>query len=577
MPLRIPSRFSQPSRLTSIISWPCTFPSYWIHHVNPRIRPLSSQKLVNREQISLENALVKQDPYERIWFLQPVSTLNFQNSWMRQAHLRSLWPQMIGEEPYLVPFWLLLIICDQHSEARHRESGSPDYNNTAERFYSDISLTMAAVPDDHWCSGVYFPMNIRGAATLQQRIIDEPQSPLAKFMPFPSPSIYTSPSFGEPLIDWNTYNPDLSPKFAWGPPKLEKRDMDRIVESQASGALQQEGWDVIFTRAKDTKLFAIPIYRLVHKIYLENGNIGISDGELNSAAHNFEINWPRSQCQRVDYTKSPNGLVFSRVYPSHHYSGVIHHEIDDKGSSAILATLFSAMRRAGPITERFWENDKILPLVGKAGIDSVLPLVNYSDEVLHGRGSSLVEPSFRIRKLEQSQTELSSIFGSAKSKSKRPALASSALASAPSSDTASPLSSKATKTKPTLSWSSLSHKRDSTISAFARERMSRIVGSYEPIVHSKQNLNDPMGHYARLGLTKEDLTLDFLSPRKERAINSIIKQKYKELRIAHHPDKSGGSHEIFVAVGEAYHHVNSLKARMAYNEKKLYHVTKSHL
>lgn len=76
---------------------------------------------------------------------------------------------------------------------------------------------------------------------------------LSDFLPSPTPAPYIGDfrnvGAPAPLHDNNQYDPVTSPKFAWGPPRLGRSDMENIIS--AHDATFGE-WEDIHVRVRDT-------------------------------------------------------------------------------------------------------------------------------------------------------------------------------------------------------------------------------------------------------------------------------------------------------------------------------------
>ncbi|OWZ30067.1 hypothetical protein C356_06048 [Cryptococcus neoformans c45] len=527
------------------------------------VRPANKQ--VSGGGSSLIETLVEQDPYQRIWFIKPLSLMMFNTESARAAHLNSIWHNYRYHETYIIPFWTLCILSDLRSEAIHRHTGGQDYANVAQRFCTEIGLNIAAVPDSHWCSGLYFREVLRMRQESIEKILNGSMINLSDFLPSPTPAPYIGDfrnvGAPAPLHDNNQYDPVTSPKFAWGPPRLGRSDMENIIS--AHDATFGE-WEDIHVRVRDTKLFAIPTYRLLYKMYLSSGEIAVTDGELNDNGHNLMVDWPKGKAQTSNHVKYNNGLIFSRTWLDHPERGIGYCLMGDQGSSSVVSTLFNAMRRGGPIRRETWEDDKIIPLIGSAAVPHLQSLMEYTGKVLCGQGQAFSEPSFPIEK-KATTTSSSSLFSKVDPtiRAKRSVASNVSPASSLSSRLFGPSSLKSS------AWtSSGSHstKRQAVYEKFARAKAEKIGSSiYGPSEqYALRKLHDHNGYYAELGV--ENLAVELLDKSKEREVNSILKEKYYTLCKIKHSD-IGGAEEDQVRLNRAYEQVETYEQRRNYQLK----------
>ncbi|OWZ79247.1 hypothetical protein C366_01969 [Cryptococcus neoformans Tu401-1] len=527
------------------------------------VRPANKQ--VSGGGSSLIETLVEQDPYQRIWFIKPLSLMMFNTESARAAHLNSIWHNYRYHETHIIPFWTLCILSDLRSEAIHRHTGGQDYANVAQRFCTEIGLNIAAVPDSHWCSGLYFREVLRMRQESIEKILKGSMINLSDFLPSPTPAPYVGDfrnvGAPAPLHDNNQYDPVTSPKFAWGPPRLGRSDMENIIS--AHDATFGE-WEDIHVRVRDTKLFAIPTYRLLYKMYLSSGEIAVTDGELNDNGHNLMVDWPKGKAQTSNHVKYNNGLIFSRTWLDHPERGIGYCLMGDQGSSSVVSTLFNAMRRGGPIRKETWEDDKIIPLIGSAAVPHLQSLVEYTGKVLCGQGQAFSEPSFPIEK-KATTTSSSSLFSKVDPtiRAKRSVASNVSPASSLSSRLFGPSSLKSS------AWtSSGSHstKRQAVYEKFARAKAEKIGSSiYGPSEqYALRKLHDRNGYYAELGV--ENLAVELLDKSKEKEVNSILKEKYYTLCKIKHSD-IGGAEEDQVRLNRAYEQVETYEQRRNYQLK----------
>ncbi|OXH35547.1 hypothetical protein J009_01858 [Cryptococcus neoformans] len=527
------------------------------------VRPANKQ--VSGGGSSLIETLVEQDPYQRIWFIKPLSLMMFNTESARAAHLNTIWHNYRYHETHIIPFWTLCILSDLRSEAIHRHTGGQDYANVAQRFCTEIGLNIAAVPDSHWCSGLYFREVLRMRQESIEKILNGSMINLSDFLPSPTPAPYIrdfrNVGAPAPLHDNNQYDPVTSPKFAWGPPRLGRSDMENIIS--AHDATFGE-WEDIHVRVRDTKLFAIPTYRLLYKMYLSSGEIAVTDGELNDNGHNLMVDWPKGKAQTSNHVNYNNGLIFSRTWLDHPERGIGYCLMGDQGSSSVVSTLFNAMRRGGPIRRETWEDDKIIPLIGSAAVPHLQSLMEYTGKVLCGQGQAFSEPSFPIEK-KATTTSSSSLFSKVDPtiRAKRSVASNVSPASSLSSRLFGPSSLKSS------AWtSSGSHstKRQAVYEKFARAKAEKIGSSiYGPSEqYALRKLHDRNGYYAELGV--ENLAVELLDKSREKEVNSILKEKYYTLCKIKHSD-IGGAEEDQVRLNRAYEQVETYEQRRNYQLK----------
>lgn len=86
-----------------------------------------------------------------------------------------------------------------------------------------------------------------------EKLLNGSMISLSDFLPSPTPAPYVrdfkNVGAPAPLHDNNQFDPVTSPKFAWGPPKLERSDMENIIS--AHDATFGE-WEDIHVRVRDT-------------------------------------------------------------------------------------------------------------------------------------------------------------------------------------------------------------------------------------------------------------------------------------------------------------------------------------
>ncbi|KIR63721.1 hypothetical protein I312_105329 [Cryptococcus bacillisporus CA1280] len=533
---------------------------------NNRTYAVSSE---NRQDLgggsSLVKTLVEQDPYQRIWFIRPLSLMMFNTESARAAHLNSIWHNYRYHETHIIPFWTLCILSDLRSEAIHRRTGGQDYANVAQRFCTEIGLNIAAVPDNHWCSGLYFREVLRMRQETIKKMLEGPMIRLSDLLPSPTPALYVrdfrNVGASTPFHNNNQYDPVTSPKFAWGPPKLERSDMENIISAHDATF---GDWEDIHVRVRDTKLFAIPTYRLLYKVYLPSGEIAVTDGELNDKGHNIIVDWPKGKAQPSNHDEYNNGLIFNRTWLDHPEKGIGNCLMGDQGSSSVVSTLFNAMRRGGPIRKETWENDKIIPLIGSATVPHLQSLMEYTGKMLCGQGQAFSEPSFPIEK-KATTTSSSSLFSKVDPtiRTKRSAASSPSPASSLSSRL---FGASSFKSAAWTSSGSHSSKRQAVYEKFARAKAEKIGSSiYGPSEqYALRRLHDRNGYYAELGV--ENLAVELLDKSKEKEVNSILKEKYYTLCKIRHSD-IGGAEEDQVRLNRAYEQVETYEQRRNYQLK----------
>ncbi|KAL0243947.1 hypothetical protein I308_105210 [Cryptococcus tetragattii IND107] len=483
----------------------------------------------------------------------------------RAAHLNSIWHNYRYHETHIIPFWTLCILSDLRSEAIHRRTGGQDYANVAQRFCTEIGLNIAAVPDNHWCSGLYFREVLRMRQETIKKILESPMIGLSDLLPSSTPALYVrdfrNVGASAPFHNNNQYDPVTSPKFAWGPPKLERSDMENIISAHDATF---GDWEDIHVRVRDTKLFAIPTYRLLYKVYLPSGEIAVTDGELNDKGHNIIVDWPKGKAQPSNHDEYNNGLIFNRTWLDHPEKGIGNCLMGDQGSSSIVSTLFNAMRRGGPIRKETWEDDKIIPLIGSATVPHLQSLMKYTRKMLCGQGQAFSEPSFPIEK-KATTTSSSSLFSKVDPtiRTKRSAASSPSPASSLSSRL---FGASSFKSAAWTSSGSHSSKRQAVYEKFARAKAEKIGSSiYGPSEqYALRRLHDRNGYYAELGV--ENLAVELLDKSKEKEVNSILKEKYYTLCKIRHSD-IGGAEEDQVRLNRAYEQVETYEQRRNYQLK----------
>ncbi|KAK8845423.1 hypothetical protein IAR55_006136 [Kwoniella newhampshirensis] len=514
---------------------------------------------------TLDDVLVNQDPYKRIWFGQPLVFINEQLDGQRFARIRRDWPQATQAVPHLIPFWIISLLCDQRAEHRHRSTNGPDYNNVAERFQSEIGFRVAAVREDHWCSGKHFPHSLRFAMDTNDWLA-ETNSGI--FLPSPTPNIYTEPlpaGRADPFM-----NPEWSemtaPKFALGPPRFEKGEMERIVALQ--GAFNAE-WDEVLIMAKDIKIFAVPIYRLTYKITLRDGT-AYTDGEIEQS---IRVDWPRGQIQPIK--EGPFGTIGNQLpqcRPAR--DGTNRFSLNSIGppsrSAELMRIVMNAMRRRGPMTDAMWEDERILPLIAPSPVISGQGVQNYVNDHVLGR-RTLDEPLYPIKRPQVAPTP-SSLFSARSSLNytkRAPANSTSSSSSSGSSSrsTGETSSQGSATSRYGPSWAG---KRDSYVSSRARLQHERVRQTLRsPQQASKQKpvypdiLPDPRRYYKILGIDiprSEMLDVD-----KREGVDEMISIRYVDLAMKRHPDRGGSTAEMTM-LNEANRQIETLERRLAYFE-----------
>ncbi|WVQ76359.1 hypothetical protein IAR50_006024 [Cryptococcus sp. DSM 104548] len=514
---------------------------------------------------SIANALINQDPYKRVWFVQPGSFMIFARDGGRTLHLSQIWPDSLYHEPYLIPFWTFTIFNDQMVEAVHRPTGIVNFSAPAQRLKSEMGLTIAAVSEDHWASGMYFPDWSRQRAHFHSKILENPLSSAAQWIPQDSPNSMIRPTNEsyDPFFRTDLYSPLYTPKFALGPPKLEQRDMDKLVESQRF--IANDGWEDVFTRVQDSKLFAVPVYRLIYKVHLKDGSIAMCDGELSSETHAFRVDWPKGRAQPAEGASKFRSLkVVGRLARLIWSESDLHPpawRLEPKGTTDVVSTLYNAMRRRGPMTQDMWEESNIVPLLGPRGIPSAEGLKNYGDDFLKNRGISTPEPLYPVKPRGEPQRS-SALFKRSTPTAESPKISSPS----PSSATAKPAARTSSSTS---SWNSrsLKDKRDTRFSTYAQKQAERIKVSIGAVAKDRAawrlTPHDQRGYYAELGLKA---SADFLDSGKAAEVDKLVKDSFNKLSFARHPDH-GGTDEEFHNLIVSRDHVESHQKRLFYNKQ----------
>lgn len=86
-----------------------------------------------------------------------------------------------------------------------------------------------------------------------KKMLEGPMIRLSDLLPSPTPALYVrdfrNVGASTPFHNNNQYDLVTSPKFAWGPPKLERSDMENIISAHDATF---GDWEDIHVRVRDT-------------------------------------------------------------------------------------------------------------------------------------------------------------------------------------------------------------------------------------------------------------------------------------------------------------------------------------
>ncbi|OCF59721.1 hypothetical protein L486_02393 [Kwoniella mangroviensis CBS 10435] len=512
--------------------------------------------------LTLDDALVDQDPYRRIRFEHPLYMLDRTLESGRLAVARSFWRDAHSIEPFLLPFWQVHLLCDQKSSIQWEsptgsvESG-PDF-----RYYSDIGMAITAVPKDHWASGIYIPWSIR-LSTEKMSMLYKQSGGSLDFLPSESPSIYSHPlsQILDPFM-LEIWNPHTAPKFAYGPPDLKGKE-ERIIMLQGSEETQFYEAFVPY----GIRVYAIPVYRLMYRVGLYRG-FGVMDGQMPMMNNNtFRLDWKHGGFRTlIPYLHTRIGHHHRRwTAPDEMSEPEIVNAAFNPPSKIqeLVKALFDGMWNRGSMTPSMWENERILPEFGHARDGNAQTLDEYNKAALKGLPLP-PEPRFPIK---QTQTaSKTSLFNPRNSKPKT---------AESSTTTTTSTSTKEERERLTRQYSGNNTQRRRTLhyrdQAEIRlnnvKRSMKLTPEEEYMSKIKTFLPDPKGYYNVLGI--RDPPKDFLKAEKREYIDALISSHRNDESFKAHPDY-GGSVVKQRNLNEAFENLETLeKRRQYYAESRL--------
>ncbi|WRT63654.1 uncharacterized protein IL334_000577 [Kwoniella shivajii] len=535
-------------------------------------RRLLSRKQVSRQcrsnhtlspALDLDQALVGQDPYKRVRFDYPLTFMSIPFASGRLVLARRIWNEnrlnVLAIEPSLIPFWQVHMLCDQKMAVQVHQLNGLVEPFAESRYNSDIGLAIAAVPRDHWASGVFTPWNIRNSNDKLNRIYEHANH----LLPDESPSIYTTAGMkSDPMIQ-KQWDPLTAPRFAFGPPDLQGKE-EKIIGLQASAG-------EIYSEAivpYGIKTFAIPVYRLMYKVKLSRG-VGIMDAQMPIVDVNtFKVDWQTGGVRPYDEVLAHTMGHFQRRMMgdgSQHHENIINAAFDPPTKIAdLVKTVFDAMWSRGPMTAAMWENERILPEFGPIKDGNSQSLYDYTLACLLDKKRELTEPQFPIKR--SSTTTSSNLFAARppdRSRAKTRSTTAGTSASTPSS------TSTVTEDRTSRYGSSMRTKLDDHYISQARIRADRIRQNMRApapslstmMSHYPTILPDPLKYYKLLEI--ENPPRDYLNPEKRVFIDAKIAEQFRQLSFKNHPDY-GGSAEKMVNLIDANANIETLEKRLNY-------------
>ncbi|WVW81728.1 hypothetical protein I302_103724 [Kwoniella bestiolae CBS 10118] len=513
--------------------------------------------------LTLDDALVDQDPYRRIRFDHPLWMLDRTLESGRLAVARSFWADAHSVEPFLLPFWQVHLLCDQKSSIQWESpngtvEAGPDF-----RYYSDIGMAIAAVPKDHWASGIYVPWRIKVSADKLVMLYSETEKTRGSLdlLPSETPSIYSNPQkqILDPFMP-EMWNPYTAPKFAYGPPDLKGRE-EKIIMLQGSD--EAEFYEAFVPYG--IRVYAIPVYRLMYKVGLGRG-FGVMDASMPMMGMNvFRHDWKHGELRTlIPYLYTRVGHHHRRWTPPDEISEPEIVNAAFKPPSKIeelVKLLFDGMWNRGAITPSMWENERILPEFGPARDGNAQLLDEYNEACLKGWNLP-PEPKFPIKET-QTAAPKTTLFNPRNPRSRT------------AETSGSTVSTKEEQAKVTRQYSGnntqkrrTAHYRDQAHIRLNNVRRSiRMTPEEEYISKVETFLPDPKGFYKVLGI--EDPPKEFLRADKKEYIDDLISIRRGQESLTHHPDR-GGTVRAMASLNEAHDKLDTLeKRRQYYAESRL--------
>ncbi|OCF36092.1 hypothetical protein I316_01964 [Kwoniella heveanensis BCC8398] len=484
--------------------------------------------------------------------------------------VKQWFPGMQDLEAHILPFWTLALVCDQVVTQVFQQSGGTYYEEMPKRIQSEIGLTIAAVPPNHWASGYIIPYTVRHLSMGLEQLLKYSKHlpPEQSWMPSDTPRIYSNRNDRcDPFVN-PEWNPSIAPKFALSPPRLTEREVERIITLQANDIFP---WDEIWN-PKGIKLFAVPSYSLIYKVSLRSG-LGIMDAQSPVIGNNtLRINWLPGGTRGTDeYLWQKIGFQTRPRQPDGRF-GIGEPERCAFQPNTKISTLFStvheAMKRRGPMTREMWEDPRIFPDFGPATEGNCQTLDNWIQDHVSGY-DKLPEPRYPLRHNQRSSGASSSIFASRikpKTGAARPANAEDAASHSPSSTQAPP---KEERTTGRFGVSAADKRR-----AYIRNRAklagdavlrSTFLDKGSALSRYPTVLPDPKGHYRRLGIYEPGR--EFLEVKTREMADKKISEQYIAYSLETHPDRPGGSDAEFIPVKEANVALETLEKRLAYYKR----------
>ncbi|KAK4688017.1 hypothetical protein P7C73_g2092, partial [Tremellales sp. Uapishka_1] len=470
---------------------------------------------------SLDQLLSSQDPYRRIRYERPVKFSLYRSGDSRMYEILRNYRDAVDVEAHIVPFWSLAFLCNQFVEAK-ADDPTQYITFSQARYNSLITCSLAAVGEDHWCSGVVLSEDL----DLSSKLLYHHRLKRA-FEDYPSDSaaIYTEPDFSaEPFID-APFGQDVVARFAYSYPRLTEAQMREMTAFQTE---HREGiYREILSMGQPIKTFAFPVYRLVYQVTRPRGTVFI-DGASYFKSHEFELHdYPGKLIRKANFSgEVSDGMAFVHAAdPTLKTLRMVRHQ-DDDSVARVHDMLIRAMRKR-PISAETWEDGNIFALDPE-----IETIGNYITESIAGN-QPISQPQSIITKT--SSRPLSTLQSLLKPLGKENA--------PPRQSPTPPLTPPPTKNR-------LLDQGKSRIEARARFRSDRAKAALDTqkafrgmgpagrksAVARRVDVKDQEGYYQELGFVPH---ARFLEEEAETEINAIISERYAELAKKHHPDNGG--------------------------------------
>ncbi|ORY34336.1 hypothetical protein BCR39DRAFT_517789 [Naematelia encephala] len=304
---------------------------------------------------SIAQVLSSQDPLGRITYLRQSVGRSLAMYKARQDFPDD---QVVGLEPYLIPFWLVSNLSLYSIYAVN--PSSPEYSQPIEAaFYTNLGLSISAVSPDHWASGLIMRDD---TSALYDAIVEDPEIIHLDY-PLQEYDLGTT----DPLNQWD---PERAPLFHFSYPILNDREYEFV--GQVLGYRMQKDMDTDRPiDASEPSVYGIPYYRVVYRVQLASGEYGLLDSAEPNGRKSTEI----FDFSHFHLTTKPTpgrlnirDVEKSRQYMPFFVSGSsigVYFKADVRFNNKVDELFLRAQRRRGPGIK--WKDPNILPVVSQTG------------------------------------------------------------------------------------------------------------------------------------------------------------------------------------------------------------------